>query len=153
MAGIGAEPWRQLRKALIDGRDPAGLEKKVLQTVAITLNVLLNPTNQGNERVKAAARAEISDVWLKSILDELAIEPSEALMQQIRQRYEGYSAMAKADADRLREGDFQTSDLETKPPPLPTRKVTYEQLIDEWVRDAGGIREIDGVGVGQKQVE
>ena len=26
-------------------------------------------------------------------------------------------------------------------------------MIDEWVRDAGGIREIDGVGVGQKQVD
>ena len=153
VAGIAAEPWRQLRNAVADGRNPADLEEKVLQTVVITLNALLDPAKQGNAEVKAAARTEISDVWLTSILNELAIEPSKALMQQIRQRYQGYSAMAKADAARLQEGDFQSSDLESKPPPLPTRKDTYEQLIDEWVRDAGGIREIDGVGVGQKQVD
>ena len=153
VAGIAAEPWRQLRNAVVDGRNPAGLEEKVIQTVVITLNALLDPAKQGDPEAKVSARTEISDVWLTSILNELAIQPSEALMQQIRQRYQGYLGMAEADAARLKEGDFQTSELESKPPPLPARRVTYEQLIDEWVRDAGGIREIDGVGVGQKQVE
>ena len=84
VAGIAAEPWRQLRNAAVTGQSTQDLEKKVVQTVAITLNALLDPAKQGDAEAKAAARAEISDVWLTSVLQQLSIEPSEALMQQIR---------------------------------------------------------------------
>ena len=153
VAGIAAEPWRQLRNAAVSGQSTQELEEKVVQTLVITLNALLDPAKQGSEQAKAAARAEISDVWLTSVLKQLSIEPSEALMQQIRQRYQGYLGMAQADAARLQEGDYQSSDLESKPPPLPSRKVTFETLVDEWLAEVGGIREIDGVGVGQERID
>ena len=153
VAVIAAEPWRQLRNAAVTGQTANELEEKVVQTVLITLNALLDPAKQGSAEAKAVARAEISDVWLTSLLKQLSIEPSEALMQQIRQRYQGYLGMAQADAARLKEGDFQTSDLESKAPPLPSPKVSFETLVDEWLAEAGGIREIDGVGVSQERIE
>ena len=73
-------------------------------------------------------------------------------MDQIRARHQAYRQMAEADADRLRKGDFSTSDLESKAPPLPAKQVTFEAMVDEWIRDAGGIREVDGVGIGKAQV-
>ena len=89
VAGIGAEPWRQLRNAVVEGRNPAGLEEKVSEMVLIALTTLLDPAKEGRDALKADARQQMSDLWLKSILDELSIEPSETLMQQIRQRYQG----------------------------------------------------------------
>ena len=49
VAGIGAEPWRQLRNAVIDGRNTEGLEEKVIETVVITLNALLDPAKAASE--------------------------------------------------------------------------------------------------------
>ena len=63
-------------------------------------------------------------------------------MDQIRARHQAYRPMAEADADRLRKGDFSTSDLESKAPPLPAKQVTFEAMVDEWIRDAGGIRKL-----------
>lgn len=150
VAGIAAEPWRQLRNAAVDGHPTTELEEKVTQTVALTLTALLKPAAEGNA---AAAIDEVSDLWLAPVLKQLSIEPSEQVLQQIRRRYRDYVGMARADAARLKEGDYQSSDLESKAPSLPARKVTFETLKDEWLADSGGIREIDGVGVSQKRIK
>ena len=152
IAGIAAEPWRQLRNAAVNGVNTPEIQAKVAQSLQITVSALLNQAHGGSQEDKAQARQELSDIWLRSVVDELGVEPSEELMQRIRARHQQYAVMAEADSQRLREGDFVTSEIESKAPPLPERKVTYEMLIDEWVRDSGGIREIDGVGISQQKI-
>ena len=152
VAGIAAEPWRQLRNAMAEGRVTAEMDAQVRETVLITLNALAEAQKTGDPAVKAAAQKQITDIWIKKIVDDLGIDPSGAVMDQIRARHQAYRPMAEADADRLRKGDFSTSDLESKAPPLPAKQVTFEAMVDEWIRDAGGIREVDGVGIGKAQV-
>ena len=132
IAGIGAEPWRQLRNAVVTGQSTQDLEEKVLQTLVITLNALLDLAKQGHQEVKAGARGDISNIWLTSVLNELAIEPTEAVMQQIRHRHQGYLEMAEADGKRLRYGDFEASDIKTKPPSMTKRKVTWHQVLEQY---------------------
>ena len=151
VAGIAAEPWRQLQKAVSDGRVSAAMVDQVRETVLITLKALADAQG-GDTAAKAEAQKQITNIWIKPVVNELNMQPSDDLMEQIRERHQAYRQMAEADAERLREGDFSTSDLHDKAPPLPTRQITFEALVDEWIRDAGGIREIDGVGVGQSQV-
>ena len=152
IAGIGAQPWRELRDGAVTGDISGDLEAKVIETVMVTVNALLNPATQGTDAAKAAAREEISDIWLTSVLNELSIEPSDAVMQQIRRRYQGYLPMAQTDGRRLKEGDFQTSDIESKPPALPKRKVTWEQVLEQYSISVGGTTESDGQGVGQDRI-
>ena len=140
-AGIGAEPWRMLMSAADAGRRDEAIGEKVFESIKLLFE---KPED---------AQKQFADLWLKDVLKDLQIDPSADVMEKIRARFDQYGAMAAADAERKREGDFSTPEIETKAPELPSRRVTYQQLLEAWLADAGGIREIDGVGVGKKQHE
>jgi len=140
-AGIGAEPWRMLLGVAESGR----YNKDVGDTLVELIKLLVDKPQD--------AQKQFADLWLEDVLKYLQVDPSEEVLATIRQRFDQYALMAADDKERRREGDFSTPALETKAPSLPTRRVTYQQLLDAWLADAGGIREVDGVGVGQKQHE
>lgn len=140
-AGIGAEPWRMLLRVAESGRDSKEIGDKLVGLIKLLVD---KPQD---------AQKQHADLWLEDVLKYLQVDPSEEVLATIRQRFDQYALMAADDKERRREGDFSTPALETKAPELPTRRVTYQQLLDAWLVDAGGIREVDGVGVGKKQYE
>ncbi len=140
-AGIAAEPWRILAKAAELGRGDERLGDMLVETLKLYI-----------EKPQDGQR-QLADVWLSAVLKDLQIAPTEEAMSKIRQRFAQYGEMAFADQVRKQAGDFSTPEIESKAPALPARRVTYQQLLDAWLTDAGGIREIDGVGVGKKQHE
>ena len=152
-AGIAAEPWRKLLNAGDQGQITTDIEDMLAEVVLIALEAKAQAGKPGAMEQIEAAKVAITQRMVGETLEKLQIQPDSQVMRQIQQRLLGYVPMFGADERKRAAGDFSPGDIETKPPPLPKAKVTYAQLIDEWVRDAGGIRELDGVGVGQKQVD
>ena len=66
----------------------AEMDAQVRETVLITLNALAEAQKTGDPAVKAAALKQITDIWIKKIVDDLDIDPSEAVMDQIRARHQ-----------------------------------------------------------------
>lgn len=152
-AGIGAEPWRQLLNVAETGDISTNLQQRVADTLVLTVKALLEAQQAGDSRANLLAQQQMADIWLAPVLKDLGIEPTPQAMEQIRRRFSGYLPMAAADKARMDEGDFSPGDLQVKAPPLPQKKVTYEELLDAWRLNSGGTREIDGMGAGQKRTK
>ena len=99
------------------------MDDQVRETVLITLKALADAQG-GDTAAKAEAQKQITNIWIKPVVNELNMQPSDDLMEQIRERHQAYRQMAEADAERLREGDFSTSDLHDKAPPTTTADKT-----------------------------
>ena len=151
-AGIAAEPWRKLRDAGDQGQITTDIEDMVAEVVLIASQAMAQAGQPGSLEQLEAAKAAITQRMVGETLKQLQIQPDAKAMRQIQQRLLGYVPMFGADERRREAGDFSPGDIETKAPPLPTAKVTFETLVKEWLAEAGGIREIDGVGVGQKRI-
>ena len=152
-AGIAAEPWRTLLNAGDQGQISPEIEAMLVDVVSIALNAARQLGESGDASGLEPAKAAITQRMVGETLNRLQIEPDPQAMQQIQKRLLGYVPMFGADVAKREAGDFSSADMETKAPPLPQPKVTFETLIEEWLADAGGIREINGVGVSQSRIE
>ena len=151
-AGIAAEPWRKLLNAGDQGQITSDMEQMLAEVVLIAAQAMTQAGEPGDIQQMERAKAAIAQRMVGQTLDKLQIQPDSQAMQQIQQRLLGYVPMVGADVAKREAGDFSPADVETKAPPLPQPKVTFETLIDEWLADAGGIREISGVGVSQERI-
>ena len=50
------------------------------------------------------------------------------------------------------QGDYGTNRLASKAPPLPEKKISWEQLLDQYLISVGGTTENDGVGVSEDRI-
>jgi len=154
-AGIAAEPFRQLLNALETGRSTDKQEELAVQTGIKTITALLRELQEPENalQIRQETRSQISEMWLEDVLSQLRIDPTPEVLEQIKARYSQYAQMAVEDQKRLSDGDFSQSSVETKAPPLPVRQVEWQELVDAWIAELGGIRQVSGVGIGEKQVE
>lgn len=154
-AGIAAEPFRQLLKAIETGRRTDTQEELAIQTglkmIESWMQEISSPENA--LQIRRETQSQISELWLRDVLSQLRIEPTPEVLEQIKLRHLQYAQMAFEDQKRMDEGDFSQASLETKAPALPVKQVAWQELIDAWIAELGGIRQVDGVGIGEKQVE
>ena len=152
IAGIGAEPLRQLLDAGDQGRITQEIANKLAtvggKAMAGLLNLLRSGDIAGAERMKA----DISEELLAETLNQLQMKPDERQMQQIVQRLMGYVGDLSADIEAREEGDFNSSQLKDKAPDLPKRKLTWEDLLEQYRISVGGTTESEGIGVSQDRI-
>ena len=143
IAGISAEPLRQMVDALQNGRisgaNPEQLQEKVSQLLAQALIAQASGDISGIQQALAGLTAPV--------LDELGISASSADQQRINQQLLRYAADARADIERTQAGDFSEGELKRKSPAKPKRQTSWEELLRIWRLDAGGVLEEDGYGV------
>ena len=70
-----------------------------------------------------------------------------------KQRLFQYLQAFGTDAAKRGAGDYSASELEQITPPVPQSQVTYADLLEQWLLDAGGLRTETGIGVSQKRYE
>jgi len=152
-AGIAAEPWRQLLNAGDEGQVTAEIEQMLAEVVAIALQGASQAGQSGNIQPMEEATRAITQRLLAQTLNELQIQPDPQAMEQIQKRLLGYAPMLRADLEKREAGDFSSGDIESKPPPLPKRKVTWEQLVEQYRLSVGGTTETEGQGVGEGRIK
>ena len=97
-------------------------------------------------------KEEIAATLLTDVFNQLHITPDKHSYAQIQQRLLGYVGDMRKDLKARAAGDFGSSVLEDKAPPLPKRKVTWEQVLEQYRISVGGTTEADGQGVGKDRI-
>ena len=152
-AGIAAEPLRQLLNAGDNGQITQEIEE-LLATVALqALQSVALVLKNADVAQAEQAKANMTELLLSNTLSQLGITPDQQAYQQIQKRLFGYLPMFADDLKKRQEGDFGPADIETKTPPLPERQVTWEQLVEAWQLDAGGVRDVDGIGITKDRIK
>ncbi len=152
-AAIAAEPWRQLLNAGDNGEITPGMEQMLAEVVLMALQVASQAGQQGDIEQLKQGKAAITQRLLAETLNKLQIQPDLQAMEQIQQRLLGYVPMLGADLQKREAGDFSPGHIESKPPPLPKRKVTWEQLVEQYRLSVGGTIETVGQGVTEGRVQ
>lgn len=148
VAGIAANPLLEMRDAMADGRISTPIQAELQQIVPTFLAQVAWAQMTGDTSQIQQALAQIS----QPLLDQLGISPNETDITEISKRLLAYAADARRDVEKLQDGDWSTPVLAAKAPPIPTKRLTWEQLIEGWRRSVGGTLEIDGYGVSEKRV-
>ena len=151
-AVIAAEPWRKLLNAGDQGQITTDIEDTVAEVVLIASQAMAQVGELGSMEQLEAAKAAITQRLVGETLEQLQIQPDAKAMRQIQQRLFGYIPTFGADDKRRSKGDFSPGDMETKAPPLPSRQVTWDQLLEQYVLSAGGITEEAGIGISQMRL-
>ena len=153
VAGIAAEPWRNLLEAGDTGQNLADVEQLLAQVVAIARHGMTSTVQIGDAAPAQQAKADVTELLLGNVLSQLQISPDPQALAQIQQRLIGYLPMVAGDLEKRQAGDYSTADIESKPPPLPTSRATFDMLLDRWLIEAGGVRESDGIGISQDRIK
>ncbi len=153
VAAIGAEPWRQLLNAGDTGQITPDMEKMLADVVLMALQVASQAGQSGDIEQMQQAKAAITQRLLAETLNKLQVQPDAQAMEQIQKRLLGYIPMLSTDLEKREAGDFSSADIQSKPPPLPKRKVTWEQLLEQYLVSVGGTTETAGQGVSQDRVK
>ena len=152
-AGIAGEPLRQLLNEAETGQASAEREEMVKAVLLMALQGMRQAVETGDMRVAERAKAAITQEFVGDLLNQLHIRPDSRAMGQIQQRLFQYLPTLGKDLTKRKEGDYSPSELEQITPPIPQSKVTYEDLLKQWLLDAGGLRKDTGIGVSQKRYE
>lgn len=147
IAGISAEPLRQMVEALQNGQISGANPEQLKQSAAELLGQVLFAQVMGDARLIPEALAGLT----APVLDELAISTTDSDQQRINQQLVRYAEDAKADIQRTQAGDFSEGELERKAPAKPKRQTSWEELLAMWRSDAGGVLEADGYGVSERR--
>ena len=148
IAGIAANPLLEMRNALADGRISTLIQEDLQQIVPTFLAQVAWAQMTGDVSQIQGALAQLT----QPLLDQLGISPNETDIAAITRRLLAYAADARADVEKLQAGDWSPPKLAAKAPPIPKRKLTWEELIDGWQRSVGGTIEVDGYGVSARRV-
>ena len=152
-AAIAAEPWRQLLNAGDMGQITPEMEQMLAEVVLMALQAVAKTEEPADIQQIEAAKAAIAQRIVGQTLNQLQTQPDAQSMQQIQQRLLGYVPMFGADVTKRRAGDFSAGDVKTKPPPLPNRKVSWEQIVDQYRLSVGGTTETAGQGVSEGRIK
>ena len=80
------------------------------------------------------------------VLDSLGIHADATSYAEIERLLNRYTGDFRADFDAWVQGDFSSKQLERKAPPLPEKKVSWEQVLEQCAISVGGTTEEDGMG-------
>ncbi|QNI54927.1 phage integrase family protein [Synechococcus sp. BIOS-E4-1] len=162
VAAIAAEPWLQIRNAMESGQISTDIQAAMVEKIPETLAQRVLELRSVLEKIK---RGEVIDMdqlldrvtaietlTLEPILKSLDISPSAADMRAIVRQMLRYAPDARADITKLQEGDFSPPSLAAKAPPLPTKQLTWDEMMEQYKISTGGITEEDGVGVSKTRV-
>lgn len=148
LAAIAAEPFNQLREVMESGRISTDLQQQLAESAKTLVAQYIWAQKTGDTRFIREALAGL----VEPVLQSLGISVDETDMNKIIQQSMRYGTDARADLEKLQAGDFSQPSLRTKAPPLPVKQQTWEQLLDQYLISAGGITEIDGIGVSQDRI-
>ena len=152
-AGIAAEPLRQLLNAGDNGQITQEMEDLLASVTLQALQGVSSVLKNADVAQAEQAKANVTELLLRNTLSQLDITPNQQSYQQIQKRLFGYLPMLENDLKKREEGDFGPGAIETKAPPLPERQVTWEQLVEAWQLDAGGVRDVDGIGITKDRIK
>lgn len=142
IAGIAGQVLLDIRNAAADQRLMTPEYGRRVIALAIKMKT------QGISRVTDADFA----VMARPVLDQLQINPSPADMTAIGQALMAYVPVMATDMQKLSDMNFSPPQLEAIAPPLPKRSVSWKQLFDLWLRNAGGVLQQDGYGVSEASI-
>lgn len=145
VAGISAEPLRQMVDALQNGQISAANPEQLKESVAMFLAQVAFAQASGDTSGISEAITGLS----APVLDDLQISVSTSDQSRINQQMLRYAADARADIRRTQAGDFSQGELSRKAPAKPKRQTTWRELMAMWRLDTGGVLERDGYGVSQ----
>lgn len=148
VAAIAAEPLIQMHRALEEGEHTTDLQKSFAQTLPIVVAQGQWAMQTGDLQPLRKALAETAKPVWQSLGIAVDEETKEAIVDQMLR----YAADAKADVQKLQRGDFSAPVLKAKAPPLPVKRLSWEQLLDQYVISVGGITEVDGVGIAKDRL-
>lgn len=151
-AGIAAEPLRRLMDAGDSGQITRENEDLLATVALIAEQAAAKVLNGADLNAGEAAKTKITLEIVGPLLNQLNISPDSTGVAQIQKRLLQYLQVMGKDLAKREAGDFSPSELETIAPPVPKTQLTYEQLLDQWRTDAGGLVEEGGIGVGQKRM-
>ena len=150
-AGIAAEPLRNLLNAGESGQITQEMED-LLAVVALSAGSAgYQLATTGDMEAAEQAKTLITQAFVGKQLNQLQIKPDAAGMAEIQKRLLQYLQVAGADAAKREAGDFSPGELERIAPPAPQIRVAYSELIEQWLKDAGGFRKEKGSGVDRKR--
>lgn len=152
IAGIGADPWRQLLNQLDSGRVTPEMEQMVQRIGAEAGAALVQTLMFGDISQAEETKALITEQLLGQSLSSLDIRSDPQAYEKMSQRLWGYLEDLKADVEARRDGDFGAQHLEAKAPPLPERKVSWDQVLEQYAISVGGTTEQDGIGVSKDRL-
>ena len=110
----------------------------------------LNGATSSSQGISAVTVADFA-VLARPTLDSLGISPSPADLQAIGEALLGYIPVMQTDMAMLRGMDFSPPRIAEIAPPLPTRQVSWLDLLEAWRRSTGGVLEVDGYGVSSER--
>ena len=152
IAGIGAEPWRKLLKAGDEGQITPEIQALLAEAGGKAMAALAIALQTGDIQQAQRMKEEIAATLLADVFNQLQITPDKHSYAQIQQRLLGYVGDMRRDLEARADGDFGSAVLESKAPPLPKRKVTWEQVLEQYRISVGGTTESDGQGVGEDRI-
>ena len=142
IAGIAGQILLDIRNAAADQKLMSPEFTKCVAALA------MKAKTQGISAVSVADFA----VLAAPTLYQLQITPSSADLAAIGQSLLAYVPIMQGDMEKLASLDFSPPSLKTIAPPLPTRAVTWKDLLDNWRRNAGGVVQQDGFGVSEDRI-
>ena len=143
IAGISAEPLRQMVDALQNGQISAADPEQLKESVAMFLAQAAFAQASGDMRWISEGVAGLS----APVLDDLQISVGTADQARINRQMLRYARDARADIEKTQEGDFSPGELSRKAPAKPKRQTTWRELMAMWRLNTGGVLERDGYGV------
>ena len=153
LAGIGAEPLRQLLNAGDDGQITAEMEQMLANIGGKALAGVMAALLAGDLEAAQRLKEEISDELLGNVVNDLGVTLDSQGSEAIKQRLWNYLGDFSQDLQARQEGNFNQSVLESKAPELPRKKVTWEDIVEQYCISVGGITAVDGIGVGRDRIK
>ena len=152
-SGIVAEPLRKLLEAIETGEGSAELDRAVVNTLGMARFAATQFRKTGDISVFEGFKGAVVLEFIEHLLADLKITLDESTFEQIHRRFFDYLPVLRKDIEKLEKGDYSPGELKRITPPLPQSRVTYDGLIEQWLKDAGGFRNEKGSGVDQKRYE
>ena len=149
VAGIAANPLLEMRNALADGRITTPIQAELQKVAPDFLAQVAWAFMTGDASQIQGAFGQMT----QPLLDQLGISANETDMSAITQRLLGYGADARADVEKLQANDWSPPALAAKAPPIPKRKLSWQQMLEAWQLSTGGVLEVDGYGVSRMRIK
>jgi len=152
-AGVAAEPLRRLLETLETGEGSAELSRAMANSMGMTRFAATQLRKTGDLSVIEGLKGAITLEFIENVLTDLHITVDDRTFEQIHRRFFDYLPVLRKDIEKLEKGDYSAGELGRISPPLPQSRVTFEDLLKQWLLDAGGLRNENGIGVSQKRYE
>ncbi len=145
IAGIAAYPLLEMLDSIRNQGDSGDPKPELADAVASLLAAVESFPHSGSYTNVLAAIQGLAGVGANKA--GVSLDPQQ--IRDITKQMLAYSSDASEDIAKINEGDFSQGKLKRKAPDLPKKQTTWEELKDLWLRDVGGVLEVDGYGISQ----